>query len=190
MSTPHLRYAELDRETWGDFEQLFGEKGACGGCWCTLWRRPWKDHKLGQSGENKSWMKAFVDSGNVPGIIYFERDEPIAWLSLGPRNTYPSLERSRVLKPVDEREVWSISCFFLDVKVRGRGLTAELLSMAGTYAKSKGAKVLEGYPIQPKSDKMPAAFVWTGIDKSYLRAGFKEVARRSETRPIMRLELS
>ena len=51
--------------------------------------------------------------------------------------------------------------------------------------------MLEGYPVEPKSEKdIPPAFAWTGIPKAFILAGFKEVARHSPTRPIMRLELS
>jgi hypothetical protein len=62
----------------------------------------------------------------------------------------------------------------------------QLLTGAVAYAKSQGAKVIEGYPVEPKKDKMPEVFAWTGFAEAFLEAGFKEVARRSETRPIMR----
>jgi hypothetical protein len=56
--------------------------------------------------------------------------------------------------------------------------------------KKQGGTVLEGYPVEPKKDKMDAAFAWTGFASAFKKAGFVEVTRRSETRPIMRLVMS
>ena len=71
-----------------------------------------------------------------------------------------------------------------------KGVSTELLRAASEYAKSQGAELVEGYPVEPTSDKdIPPVFAWTGIPTAFIRAGFKEVMRRSPTRPIMRKEL-
>lgn len=186
MSQTDLCLRELTAATWSSFETLFGEKGACGGCWCSLWRRPKKDFDQGKTGGNKDWMYHLVQKGEVPGLLFFQDDLPVAWLSLGPRDQFDYLTRSRVLLPVDDQPVWSISCFYVDKTARGKGLTPGMLEMASDYAYRQGAHILEGYPIDPNKPKMPAVFVWTGLLRSYQKAGFKEVARNSETRPIMR----
>ena len=87
---------------------------------------------------------------------------------------------------MDDEPVWSVSCLFVARPFRRRGLSVALLNAAAEHARARGAAVVEGYPVEPNSENAPAAFVWTGLASAFLRAGFVEVARRSETRPIMR----
>ena len=102
-----------------------------------------------------------------------------------PRVQYRRLERSKVLAPVDDKPVWSVVCFFVRRGWRGRGLTVRLLREAARFAAARGARVLEGYPTDA-SKRAADAFVWTGLKSTFERAGFREVARRSASRPIMR----
>lgn len=139
-----------------------------------------------QKGEgNRQTLKNTVDSGEIPGILAYADNQPIAWCSVAPRENYPVLERSRVLKRIDEKPVWSVVCFFVAKSFRGKGVTVPLLRAAVGYAKKHGAKIVEGYPIESEKT-MPASFVWTGLTSMFLKAGFVELARRSENRPIMR----
>jgi GNAT superfamily N-acetyltransferase len=105
---------------------------------------------------------------------------------VAPRKAYPALERSRVLKPVDDQPVWSVTCFYIPRALRRSGLTTILLRAAVEYAGKRGARIVEGYPIDPQSGNMPDAFAWTGLVSAFRKAGFKEVARRSAGRPVMR----
>lgn len=176
----------LTPERWSDFEALFGPRGACGGCWCMWWRlkRSQFDEQKGEG--NREAMRAIVQSGEVPGILAYAGDTAVAWCSVAPRERFPALARSRVLKPVDDLPVWSVVCFFTDRRWRGRGLSGRLLAGAVDYAREAGATVVEGYPVEPRGPKMPDAFAYTGLASAFTRAGFVEVARRSPTRPIMR----
>jgi len=110
----------------------------------------------------------------------------VAWCALAPRDRYPRFERSRVLKPVDQEPVWSITCFFVAKPFRGKGIIGRLLGAAVAYAKKQGVRILEGYPIEPSKGRLPDPFVYTGLASTFRKAGFVEVLRRSETRPIMR----
>ncbi|NIM20623.1 MAG: GNAT family N-acetyltransferase [Candidatus Latescibacteria bacterium] len=140
-----------------------------------------------QKGEkNKRAMKKIVESGEIPGIIAYAGREPVAWCSIGPRENFPTLERSRILKQVDDQPVWSVVCFFIAKPFRQKGVSSKLLEAAVKHARKHGAKIVEGYPISPKKSHMPDAFAWTGLAAAFSKAGFEEVARRSETRPIMR----
>jgi GNAT superfamily N-acetyltransferase len=186
MSKDKLTYQPLTSKNWKDFENLFGQNGACGGCWCMLWRLKRSVYDAQKGEQNKLAMYDLVQSGKEPGIIAYLGEEPVGWCALSLRDNYPALERSRVLKKADEQQVWSIVCFFIDKKYRNQGISIDLLKFAIDYCKKKGAKIIEGYPVEPKNDKMPAVFAWTGIASAYLKAGFLEVTRRSETRPIMR----
>lgn len=178
----------LTKERWADFEKLFGERGACGGCWCMWWRLKRADFERQKGDGNKKSMQAIVDSGEVPGILGYWRGEPVAWCSVAPRENFPVLDRSRVLKRVDETPVWSIVCFFVEKAHRGKGLSAQLIKAALAHAQGQGGKVVEAYPVAPKK-AWPPAFVWTGLASVFRKAGFIEVARRSEPRPVMRYYL-
>lgn len=137
---------------------------------------------------NKRALKSLVNGGTVPGLIAYRGRRPVGWISLGPREDYPRLERSPVMRRVDEKPVWSIVCFFVDSKERGQGITKALLREAIAYARSKGAALLEAYPIDKKARSHPD-FMWFGAKSLYDRAGFKEVARRKETRAVVRRSL-
>ncbi len=184
-----LHFHPLTPARWADFEQLFGERGACGGCWC-MWRRLKRSEFEKRKGAgNKRAMKAIVRKGDVPGIIAYAGKQPVGWCAVAPRENYGTLERSRILKPVDDHPVWSVVCFFVEKAHRGTGVSVELLRAAVAHAKRHGARIVEGYPVEPKQDRMPDAFAWFGLASAFERAGFEEVARRSPTRPIMRLHI-
>jgi GNAT superfamily N-acetyltransferase len=122
-------------------------------------------------------------------VLAYSADEPVGWVAVAPREVYLRLEKSRVLARVDDLPVWSISCLFIAKPYRRRGVSVALIGAATEFARSHGARVVEAYPVVPYSDAMPAAFAWTGTESAYERAGFREVARRSAARPMMRREL-
>ncbi len=180
----------LSAETWKDFERLFGERGACGGCWCMAWRRPRREFREGSGAGNKTAIKKLMRSGEPVGVLLYKDGEAVGWCSVAPRQQFVALERSRVWAPVDDTPVWSVSCFFVAKPHRNQGLSVGLLEAAAAYAKKLGAKIIEGYPQDLGEKTLPAAFVWTGLQKTYERAGFVEVARRSAAKPIMRKQLA
>lgn len=154
------------------------------------WRVTGKQFQAQKGEGNRQSMKAMVDSGTVPGLLGYRQGRPAAWCSLAPRQDYPFLARSRILKPLDDQPCWSVSCLFIERGHRRKGFSVQMLRAAVEYARSQGAELLEGYPVEPKGGKpIPAAFAWTGIPNAFLSAGFHEVARRSPTRPIMRISL-
>ncbi|WP_346897657.1 GNAT family N-acetyltransferase [uncultured Roseibium sp.] len=175
--------------TWTTFEAVMGEKGGCGGCWCMLWRRTAKEMETGKGEGNRQAMKDLFDTGDVPGLVAMNGDDAVGWIQIAPRSAFPRLASSRILKPVDAQAVWSVSCFFIDKTYRRQGLSLQLLNAATDWARSKGASIVEGYPIDTPREKYPSVYAWTGFLETYRRAGFSEVARRSETRPIMRKQV-
>lgn len=185
-----LEFRALTPDRWKDLERLFGERGACGGCWCMWWKMKRSEFKQHKGQANKKAFKKLVASGEVPGIIAYSKAEPVGWCALAPREKYPLLESSRTLGRVDDQPVWSVVCFFVARPFRGQGLTKRLLEAAVQYAHKQGAKIVEGYPVDPKKKPMPAAFAYTGLESAFRAVGFEEVLRRSETRPIMRYFLS
>ena len=171
---------------WQDFETLFGPRGACGGCWC-MWFRLKRSEFEKQKGEgNKRAMKEIVDSEEIPGLLAYVGEQVIAWCSIGPRENFPVLNRSRILKPIDEKPVWSIVCLFIAKAFRRQGVTEYLLKEAIEFAGQNGARIVEGYPIDTDKENYPPVFAATGFYSTYKKLGFQECTRRSETRPIMR----
>jgi GNAT superfamily N-acetyltransferase len=183
-----LTFHPVTATRWADIEELFGERGACGGCWCMFWRVPRKAFDQGKGTGNKQAFKKIVTEGQEPGIIAYHGKEPIGWCAVAPREVYIALERSRILKPVDDKPVWSVSCLFIKKPYRRQGVSAQLLRAAVEFAASHGATVIEGYPVEPSMDKMPDPFLWHGVPSAFRAAGFTEVLRRSKSRPIMRFE--
>lgn len=184
---PALEFHPLTLDRWRDVEALFGERGACGGCWCMYWRRRRSEFEAGKGDANRRAFREIVAAGEpAPGILAYIDERPIGWCAIAPREDYPRFEASRILKPVDETPVWSVSCFFVAKPFRRRGASVPLLRAAVEFAARHGATAIEGYPTEPGSDAVPAAFAWTGFAGTFRDAGFVEVARRSERRPIMR----
>ena len=183
---PDLKFHPVTPGRWKDVETLFGKRGACGGCWCMAWRLRNKEWIAGKGARNKRAFKKIVTSSEKPGILAYLDNEPIAWCAVAPREKYLSLANSRVLKPVDDQLVWSVSCLFIQNDFRRKGISARLLKATVEFAGRQGAKIVEGYPVTPYKEDAPDAFLWTGIPSSFQKAGFKEVLRRSKVRPIMR----
>jgi GNAT superfamily N-acetyltransferase len=147
-------------------------------------RRPEYEKKKGSS--NRRAFRKIVNSGAPTGVLAYAEGKPVGWCAVAPRKVYPVLANSRVLKPVDEQAVWSVTCFYVPRARRRSGLTAPLLEAAVKFAGQKGAKIIEGYPVDPNSGTMADPFAWTGLVSTFRKAGFEEVARRSPGRPIMR----
>ncbi|OGF63540.1 MAG: hypothetical protein A2Y62_16465 [Candidatus Fischerbacteria bacterium RBG_13_37_8] len=179
----------LTSDRWDDFRQLFGAQGACGGCWCMWWRLTRSEFEQNKGQKNKEAMRDIVHTGEIPGILLYQGSKPIAWCSIAPRERYPGLGRSRVLGRVDDKPVWSIVCFYIIKECRKKGLLEYLINAAVMYAQDEGATIAEAYPVEPQKGKIADVFAWTGIASAFRKCGFKEVARRSPTRPIMRLPL-
>lgn len=183
---PKYEFKPVTSELWSDFTRLFGERGACSGCWCMHWRQSSKESSESKGAPNKRAMKKIIDRGEIPGIMAYSDGEPIGWCSVGPRETFSRLARARSLKPIDDKPVWSVVCLFVAKGNRQQGVSVELLKAAAKYVKSQGGKIVEGYPYEPSEGKWPDPFVYTGLVPAFKRAGFTEVARPSATRAIMR----
>lgn len=154
------------------------------------WRMPKREFEAGKGDPNRRALRALADAERPPGVLAYEGDRAVGWCAVAPREDYPRMEASRILARVDQLPVWSVSCFFVAKSHRRRGVALELLTAAVELAREGGARVVEGYPVEPRKGDMPGVFAWTGFASTFRAAGFREVLRRSGTRPIMRLELS
>ena len=185
MARESIEFHPATPARWRDLERLFGPRGACAGCWCMWARLPRAEFQAGVGAKNKRALRRIVAAGEPPGILAYVNGEPAGWCGLGPRAGFRRLEKSKVLAPVDDRPAWSVVCFFVARPYRRQGLSVRLLREAVRHAAARGATLVEGYPTDTRS-RAADAFVWTGLASAFERAGFREVARRSRTRPIMR----
>jgi GNAT superfamily N-acetyltransferase len=175
----------VTKERWPDLVALF-DRPIVRTCFCMYYRKTGTGTGVGL--ENRWAMKALVEGGTVPGLIGYEDGVPVAWVSLGLREDYAKLRRSPLMKPVDDRPVWSIVCFFVDRTSRGRGLADRMLRAAVDYARSCGARLVEAYP-EDKDERSHPDSMSFGVKSMYDHAGFREVARRKPTRPVVRKAL-
>jgi GNAT superfamily N-acetyltransferase len=182
-----LTFEPLNPSNWGKFVELFGERGACGNCWCMYYRLPKTEYNEGKTDYgNKDAMHELVMSGKPTGILGLYDGQAVAWCAFAPREDFIKLEKSRVHKRIDNEPVWSIPCFFIDKKFRGQGISAELLKGVISYARQKGIRIVEAYPTIPTTERIADSFAWIGLYKSFERAGFEIVDRTSKNRPMVR----
>jgi len=176
----------LTPKRWPDFETLFGDHGAYGGCWCMWWRSTRREFEERKGEGNRRALKAIVDAGKVPGILSYLGKEPVGWCSVAPREEFSSLERSPVLKRLDDQPVWSIVCFFVAKGYRGQGVAEALIGGALDYVKNRGGSIAEAYPPPPKKTPLAPVSSFMGLPAMFARAGFVECARPSRSKWIMR----
>jgi GNAT superfamily N-acetyltransferase len=187
-----LKVAPLTPDRWSDLETIFNAKGCsiARACWCMAYRRSGSREPppgTTRAKANRAALKALVDAGNPPGLIGYRGKTPVGWISLGPREEFARLERSPVMKPVDEKPVWSIVCFVVPPEHRGQGVAQALLEGAVAYARKRGATLVEAYPVD-KPGRSKDDYMWFGAKSMFDNAGFEEVARRKPQRPIVRIK--
>ncbi|MDX2179314.1 MAG: GNAT family N-acetyltransferase [Bryobacteraceae bacterium] len=179
-----LRVAPLTPKLWPALEELFATNRTCNQCWCMYWRIG-SAYRNRAGGDNKSDFRQLVREDDPPGHLAFDGGKPVGWLQLTPRGALPALERNKRLARVDEVPVWSISCFFVRVGYRKRGVTEALIAAAIAAARKAGAPALEAYPVDAGETSSSS---FTGYLSTFLRLGFREVERRAPARPIVRYE--
>ncbi len=141
------------------------------------WRIPRAEWKAGKGEGNRRALRRIVAAGDVPGLLAYDGGEPVGWVAIQPREAYPQLARSRNLAPVDDRPVWSITCFFVARSHRHGGVTRALIEAAVGYARSRGGRIVEAYPVD-SGKPLADAWLYTGAASTFAKLGFREVARR------------
>ena len=142
----------------------------------------------GQREKNRRAFHKIVKHGPPPGLLAFDGERAVGWCQLTPRDDLPWLNRARFLQRVDDVPVWSISCFYVRRGYRRQGIMSALITAAVKAAKRANAPALEAYPVDTARPESTSN-VFTGTASTFTRAGFKSVARRIPSRPIMRHDL-
>ena len=182
-----LTFEPLRPGNWGKFEALFGPRGACGNCWCMYYRRSPSDFREGKADDgNKLAMKELVWSGKPAGLLALIEGEAIGWCAFAPREDFDRLRRSRVHKPIDDKEVWSIPFMFIRKDMRKHGISVEFLKGVIAWAREEGIRIIEAYPTIPTKGMLPDSFAWIGLYSSFQKAGFCIADRTSPNRPMVR----
>lgn len=154
-------------------------------CSCMYWRMERAEYKASSRDIREDTLLRMVTEGIPVGVLAYSEGEPVGWCSVAPRSTYAALERYRKLPRVDDSPVWSVVCFFIDSRFRRQGLTLRLLEAALDYARSQGATIVEGYPVEPGS----RSYTYMGSPHTFERAGFKDVTPPDAQRRVMRCVL-
>jgi len=175
---------------WPDMQALFDEPGPHRGCWCMYWRLRRADFNARYGQPLRQAMAEIIRAGRVPGILAYHQGRAVGWCSIAPRDEFPSLDRSPTLKRVDDEPVWSIVCFFITRPYRHRGLLDILIAGAIAFARQNGARTIEAYPLLPEKAAAQPYERYMGVQTTFERLGFREVARRSPRRLIMRYPIA
>jgi len=171
---------------WPLLEALFGERGACAGCWCMAWRLDKARWEAGRGASNRRALRRLVRTGAAYGSLAIADGRAVGWCSTGPRADFVALERKPSLATDWDARTWSVTCFFVDREWRRRGLGKRLLEEAVSVARAHGATRVEGYPapLPQGGGDLPAVFAWTGLPQVFRRAGFRPLKRVPRKRPI------
>jgi GNAT superfamily N-acetyltransferase len=184
-----LKWSPLTLNNWPEFEALFGQNGAYGGCWCMWWRLKRKEFEENQNEGNRRAMLGLVESGEVPGILAYLDGEPVGWCSIAPREQFGALNRSPSLKRIDDEPVWSLVCFFVAREWREKGIARGLISCAIEYVKERGGRTVEAYPTTREGKALPPVSSFMGTRSLFEQAGFKEVSRGSGSKILVRYKI-
>jgi GNAT superfamily N-acetyltransferase len=182
-----LQIHPLTRDRWDDLATLFDRPGDPKGCWCMFYRVRGRDFEGLWGAGARAAFREVVDEGPPPGLLAYRDGAPVGWCAVAPRDAYPRILRSRVLRPLDdETGCWAVVCFYVVRDQRRSGVSAALLEAAVAFAAEHGATTVEGYPKDTAGERKHANEMFVGSMSMFAAAGFSEAGRRSPTRPIMR----
>ena len=194
-----LRILPANEASWDELQAVFGERGEAHRCQCQWFKTRAAEWRALSVEERAGRLRAQTDCGHpdaeaTTGLIAYLDEEPVGWCAVEPRTEYPRLLTSRI--PWSGREesktdegVWVVSCFATRVGYRRQGVGKALAAAAVDFARKRGARALEGYPIavQPGQE-----FTWgelyVGSRSMFADAGFRQVSRPTERRVVMRVD--
>jgi predicted GNAT family acetyltransferase len=178
-----LTFRPVTRSTRAEFEAFFSSPGAPKWCWCMVWRRSSAEAKQNDPVGRKRQMMKRIEAGAPVGLIAHEKGEPVGWVSIAPRDTYRNLGGPEA-KEGDV--IWSIACFYVPRKLHGEGLVRDLIAGAVKHAKTRGATIIEAYPVPPDAQ----SYRFMGFIPVFEEAGFKDMGMAGVRRHVMRKTLN
>lgn len=183
----NMEFREVAPERWGDLEALFEGRGGPKYCWCMVWRpKPPGAASRMDNAAKKAALRGFVDGGTPVGLLAYQGGVPVAWCSVAPRDAYRRMSRLPDPDGADSARIWAIACFFAIRRLRGRGITRRLIAAAVSLAKSKGAAMVEAYPVDPDAP----SYKFMGTVPTFQSMGFADAGMAGKRRHVMRLMLT
>jgi len=179
-----IAYYPVTPDRLADLARFSESHGKFRYCSCMRWRLASSEYRRSTKETRVEALDDLVRQGTPIGVLAYDGDKPIGWCSIAPREAYGALDRFRALRRLDEQPVWSVVCFFVDARARRGGLTLGLLKAAVEYARSLGATIIEGYPVEPGK-----LYTYMGSPATFRRAGFTDVTPAGQERRVMRLIL-
>lgn len=194
-----LRILPANEASWDDLQTVFGERGEAHRCQCQWFKTraaEWRALSVEERAERLRGQTecGYPDADTTTGLIAYLDEEPVGWCAVEPRTEYPRLLTSRI--PWSGREesktdegVWVVSCFVTRTGYRRRGVSKGLAVAAVDFARERGARALEGYPIavQP-GQEFSWGELYVGSRSMFTAAGFRQVSRPTERRVVMRID--
>lgn len=187
MGEAELEVHPLTGDRWDDLATLFDRPGDPKGCWCMFYRVRGRDFDRLWGAGARAAFREVVAEGPPPGLLAYRDGAPAGWCAVAPRESFPRVLHSRVLRPLDDAPAcWAVVCFYVLRGQRRSGIANALLEAAVAFAAEHGATWVEGYPKDTEGGRKHANEMFVGSMSMFAEAGFTEAGRRSPTRPIMR----
>ena len=199
--TDDVTVVPANEASWEDLQAIFGTRGYTSTCQC----QRFKAGPFGYSPmdpEERAWQLRVQSAADLPesaltsGLVAYLDGEPVGWCAVEPRSAFKRLPRQRTVfkergeDPAD-KSVWALTCFAIRAGYRRRGFTYPLARAAVEFARERGARAIEGYPMAPEPGQ---DITWgethVGTRSVFAAAGFEEVAHPTLRRLVMRIDLS
>ena len=198
-NTAGLRIVPANQAGSADLEKVFGSRGTAWDCQCQWFQNPGKAFDALSVQERAHDLRAQTRCGmpgatSTSGLVAYFGDEPVGWCAVEPRTAYPRLRTSRVAfggrdEDKDDSGVWAAVCFVTRTGFRRRGVSRALAAAAVDFARSRGARALEGYPLLLPAGKAPMwGELYVGSRSIFADAGFNEVGHPTPRRFVMRID--
>jgi GNAT superfamily N-acetyltransferase len=185
--------------SWDDITAIFGASDP-GQCQCQRYKVIgwiWRDSTQAErTAALRAQTACGVQDADTSGLVAYVDGEPAGWVAVEPRITYPKLRTTRIpwtgrTEDKDDDSVWSVTCTVVRKGYRGRGLTYFLALATIGYARSRGARALEAYPmITPPGKVITWGELHVGARQVFEEAGFKEVSHPTLRRVVMRVDFT
>ena len=180
-SLPALEYHPVTSDRRADLARFSEAHGKFRYCSCMRWRLTSAEYRQSTKESRVASLDGLAAADVPVGVLAYLDGEPVGWVAVAPRAALGALERFKALARVDDQPVWSVSCFFLDRRIRRQGARLGLLNATVAYARSQGARIVEGYPVEPGK-----LYGYMGAPAIFRAAGFADVTPPGRERMVMR----
>lgn len=198
-SPPPLSVVPANQASWKELQTVLGTRGIALRCQCQRYKlRPRESFASFPVEERAHRMREQADCGSprsrtTSGLVAFLDREPVGWCAVEPRTAYIGLVRNNRVPWVDRAEdknddsVWAVTCLFTRAGFRKRGVGRALVPAAVDFARARGARAVEGYPMTTTTNALVEE-LHVGTAAMFADAGFVEVSRPTLRRAVMRVD--